>query len=125
MSEQDDSPPRQVEGPVTITITHYTPPVTTTTTTTTSTTTTTPIPEKLVLENGTVIDVVVEKPIQPVRIIDRGGWWDWPRDVANELPEQNYTVPADGIIEVPLTIPINVIRVSIQVGLEHWHVSYF
>ena len=65
------------------------------------------------LDNGTVI--VVEKPIRPVRIIDRGGWWDWPRDVANELPEQNYTVPADGVIEVPLSIPSNVIRVSIQV----------
>lgn len=109
MSEQDDTPPRMVEGPVTVTVTHYTPPVTTTTTTTT---TTTPIPEQVILPNGTVI--TIEKPIIPERRI-HPGWWDWPSDVALELPEQNFTIPADGIIEIPLSIPSDVIRVSLRV----------
>ena len=66
-------------------------------------------------ENPLNRTLILEPPIERT-IIGRPGWWDWPREESVVLPEMNYTIPSDGIIDILIDIPSEVTRVSIEVG---------
>ena len=76
-------------------------------------------------ENGTDVNstfgpVTSARPILEKRIIEPdvimpGRWGWWPRTEDEQLPEQKFTIAADGIVEIPLEIPADVTSVSITV----------
>jgi len=58
---------------------------------------------------------ILEKRIIELDVIRPGRWGWWPRTEDEQLPEQKFTIAADGIVEIPLEIPADVTSVSITV----------
>lgn len=108
VAEQDDSPPTVQNGNVSVNVSFYRPILTTTTSTSTTTPSTPPEP---IIIDGKLVMPAVEKRIVPDVMIRPGGWW-WPREQEEKQPELFFSIPVDGIIEIPLDIPADVTRVN-------------